>query len=80
MIKSENGWIPDFKSRYFTADFPFGLAIIEEFANIVSVDVPNIHETMEWYKRVSGNKHYFKLSEFGLNTVNDIYSFYKKRM
>ncbi|MBR4626752.1 MAG: NAD/NADP octopine/nopaline dehydrogenase family protein [Ruminococcus sp.] len=76
MIKTDKGWLPDFSSRYFTADFPFGLAIIEEFANIVGIDVPNIHETFEWYKRVSGDYHYLKLSEFGLNTLDDIYTLY----
>ncbi len=35
MKKVENGWIPDFNSRYFTADFPYGLAIIEELAYVL---------------------------------------------
>ena len=76
MVQCDKGWIPDFHSRFFTADFPFGLAIIEEFADIVGVDVPNIRETMEWYKRVSGNSRHLNLNEFGLNTLEDIYSLY----
>ena len=28
MRKERNGWIPDFKSRYFTEDFPYGLKYI----------------------------------------------------
>ena len=77
MVKCDKGWIPDFNSRYFTADFPYGLAIIEEFSKIVNVDIPNIYETMDWYKRVSGNNNHLKLSEFGLNSLDDIYSLYK---
>ena len=30
MIKKGEGWIPDFSSRYFTEDFPFGLKYIRD--------------------------------------------------
>lgn len=49
---SNNCWIPDFESRYFTADFPYGLAIIEELAKIVDLETPNISETMNWFKKL----------------------------
>lgn len=42
MKQVNNGWIPDFNSRYFSADFPFVLAIIEAFANVIGSDVPMI--------------------------------------
>lgn len=35
--KVDGGWIPDFRSRYFTADFPYGLAIIEELAGVLAL-------------------------------------------
>lgn len=76
MKKVEGGWIPDFDSRYFTADFPYGLAIIEEFARITEVDVPNMNKTMEWYRTVTGDNSRLELSEFGINSVEDIYRFY----
>ena len=47
MKQVEGGWIPDFKSRYFTADFPYGLAIIEELASVLRFNAPNIRETMD---------------------------------
>lgn len=78
MIKTDKGWIPDLNSRYFTADFPFGLAIIEEFAHIVNIDVPNIHETMDWYRRISGNNNHLQLSDYGIRSIEDIYRLYNK--
>lgn len=77
MKQVAGGWIPDFDSRYFTADFPFGLAIIEELADIVGTDIPNIHATMDWYRSVTGNMAKFELSDYGIKSVNDLYQFYK---
>ena len=76
MIKVEGGWIPDFNSRYFTADFPYGLAIIEEFAKILSFQVPNITDTLKWYRKVSGDTTCLELRNYGINSIEDIYSMY----
>lgn len=77
MIKTIDGWIPDFSSRYFTADFPYGLAIILEFALLLGSDAPNISATMDWYRRVSGDDKHFMLSDYGIYNLDDIYDFYK---
>ena len=76
MIQVKNGWIPDFSSRYFTADFPYGLAIIESLAEILKIDVPNIKKTMDWYYKVTGNTKSFNLKDYGINDLTDIYKFY----
>ncbi len=76
MIRLENGWIPDFNSRYFTADFPYGLAIIEAFAEILDCDMPNIEATMNWYRKVTGESARFNIKSRGINCLNDIYNFY----
>lgn len=76
MRKMENGWIPDFDSRYFSTDFPYGLAIIEDLARIVNCTVPNINYTMDWYRNVTGNKKQFEFSKYGISTSDDIYAFY----
>ena len=76
MKQVEGGWIPDFKSRYFTADFPYGLAIIEEFAAVLNCDVPNIKETMAWYRRVTGDTSQLQLADYGIRTIEDIYALY----
>ncbi len=49
MVETEGGWIPDFKSRYFTTDFPYGLKIIKDLAAIYGVDTPHIQEVWDWY-------------------------------
>jgi opine dehydrogenase len=75
---SNNCWIPDFESRYFTADFPYGLAIIEELAKVVDLETPNISETMNWFKKITNYDNYFNLSYYGINNITDVYDTYLK--
>lgn len=77
MVQINGGWIPDFQSRYFTADFPYGLAIIEELGKIIEFELPNIHSTMDWYRSVTGNNKHFMFSDYGVFTLNDLYSTYR---
>ena len=76
MKSLDGGYIPDFGSRYFTADFPYGLAIIEEIAGLFGVDVPNISETMLWYRENTGDNTHFRLENFGIKTTEDFCSIY----
>lgn len=76
MKKNEYGWVPDFSSRYFSADFPYGLSIIQDFARILNVNTPNIDTVINWYQIASGNKQNFDLSKFGINSIKDIYDLY----
>ncbi len=76
MKEVEGGFVPDFSSRYFTADFPYGLSILEQLAHLAGVEVPNMTNTINWYKEVSGDKTEFKLTDFGINTIEDLYKFY----
>ena len=41
-------WIPDFNSRYFTEDFPFGLRYIKELAEMYNIDTPTINKVYTW--------------------------------
>lgn len=76
MKKVDGGWIPDFNSRYFTADFPYGLAIIEEIAELAGVEVPYINATMSWYHKVTNDFGRLDLKQYGIDTLEDIYKFY----
>lgn len=76
MIKVSGGFIPDFKSRYFTADFPYGLAIIEELAALLGFSAPNIKDTMDWYRKVTGDTNRLDLADYGIRTLEDIYELY----
>lgn len=48
MIEVDGGYIPDFASRYFTEDFPYGLKIIHDLAHENGVEVPMIDKVYEW--------------------------------
>lgn len=57
MKKVDGGYIPDFSSRYFTEDFPFGLQIVQNQARQHGISTPMIDEILAW-----GNKQIKKLS------------------
>lgn len=48
MKEVEGGFLPDFHSRYFTEDFPFGMRFIIEQAQEKGVQIPKIKEVYEW--------------------------------
>lgn len=89
MLKKELGYIPDFKSRYFLEDFPYGLCIIKGFADILDVNTPVIDNILMWFEQIANVSYYIdnefvgedleKLplpKNYGLNTVEDIISYY----
>ena len=76
MKRVEGGWVPDFNSRYFMADFAYGLAIIEAFAMVLGYDAINVKRTMNWYRRVTGEAVQFDLGAYGIHTLRDIYALY----
>ncbi len=48
MIKVEGGWIPDFKDRYFTEDFPYGMQVIKNLAVKHDIETPTIDMVLLW--------------------------------
>lgn len=44
----EGGWVPDFESRYFTEDFPYGLRFIYELCRQQQLVTPHIDEVYAW--------------------------------
>lgn len=48
MLATEEGWIPDTSSRYFTEDFPFGLRFIYELAHQHNSPCPTIDKVYHW--------------------------------
>ena len=57
MKKVDGGYIPDFGSRYFTEDFPYGLQIVQQQARKHNINTPMIDEILNW-----GMKQIKKLS------------------
>lgn len=89
-VKVENGVIPDLNSRYFTADFPYGLVIIKAFGMVCNVNTPCIDKIIDWYQKLIGKQYIdFENNKLGkdsnqlalpqlnsINTVEDIVKFY----
>lgn len=51
MIQKANGWQPDFQSRYFTEDFPYGLQIVKDLAQKNKIETPTIDKVLAWGKK-----------------------------
>lgn len=78
-IKSEYGYVPDFTSRYFIADFPFGLSIIKQIMDFVGIEAPNCKETLTWYYGLSNTDvTEFRYADYDINNFDDFVEFYKK--
>ena len=61
MKQTSDGWVPDFESRYFVADFSYGLKIIKDMARLFEVETPHIDEVWNWYEEVSEDRNFFSL-------------------
>lgn len=80
----DGGVIPDFSSRYFEADFPYGLAVVYEIAKLAGEKVPEIEATLEWYERLTHmvkdvkmtSFHEFSLAKCGIHSYKDLIDFY----
>lgn len=48
MKQVEGGWVPDFGSRYFTEDFPYGLFFIKKLAEEHGIATPTIDKVYAW--------------------------------
>ena len=92
MCKNTNGkYIPDFNSRYFQEDFPYGLCILRSFINVCIGASPTIDIILKWYSKVMKKEYYIKdvfcgkdlrnlpiLQNYGIHSVEEIYEYYEK--
>ncbi len=77
-VRVKKGYIPDLHSRYFTADFSYGLNIIKQLADFAEVKTPNIDATMEWYRNIAIEKDSFQFENYGIKNREDLKEFYLK--
>ena len=78
-VKNENDkLLPDLKSRYFTADFPFGLDVLLSFGSVLNVDTPNLKMVSDWYHRVTHTPRLFTLEGFEIHSISDLLAVYNK--
>lgn len=52
-----SGWQPDFASRYFTEDVPFGLCVHKGVADIAGVPTPTIDKVITWVQEHMGKEY-----------------------
>jgi hypothetical protein len=89
MIQLDNKFQPDFQSRYFLEDYPYGLCIVKSFCVICGVESPTINRILRWYSEFFGKMYFVEndfigkdLAElplpqnFGIKNVESIYTFY----
>lgn len=56
MKEVEGGWEPDFESRYFTEDFPYGLKFIVDLAKEKNIKCPTLNTVFDWgIKKLNNN-------------------------
>ncbi|MBO5317366.1 MAG: NAD/NADP octopine/nopaline dehydrogenase family protein [Oscillospiraceae bacterium] len=74
----DGGYIPDLQSRYFTADFSYGLSILVQVAQLFGSPCPNMEETLQWYRDISGDSRMFRFADWGLDDPATFISFYRQ--
>lgn len=75
-IECNGKYKPDLSSRYFVADFSYGLTVIRQVAWFADIATPNIDSTLDWYKAISVEKAEFRYSDYGIYTRSDFNKFY----
>ena len=75
-VEVEGGVIPNLHSRYFTADFSYGLTIIKQVADLAGVSTTNIDDTMAWYKEIAVEHGEFRFEDFGITDMKSFAAFY----
>ena len=75
-VKTENGYIPDLHSRYFTADFSYGLSLMIQIADFTKTDIPNMKSLMKWYDSIKIENGGFRYEDYGINCLKDFIDYY----
>lgn len=58
MVQTPQGkYVPDFKNRYFTEDFPYGILIIKCFASKNGISTPTIDSIINWGQKCMGKEY-----------------------
>lgn len=74
--------VVDLNNRMFIEDFPFGVVVYKDIANILEIETPIIDMILRFYERLSGVKYDFitnksTLSETGAPSANGLATYEK---
>lgn len=77
-VKVEGGYIPDLDSRYFTADFNYGLFVIMQVGVLAGYKMPNCREVFDWYQKIKKTGYEeFSYKESGISDKEGFEKLYK---
>ncbi|MDE6284391.1 MAG: NAD/NADP octopine/nopaline dehydrogenase family protein, partial [Bacilli bacterium] len=76
MIDGGVGFIPDFNSRYFIADFGYGLSIVNQIADMVGLELPHITTLMNWFCSLPIQSSIFNFRKYGIDSYRSFKEFY----
>lgn len=77
-IKKGTRFIPNLRSRYFTADFNFGLNIFIQMSKMYGVKMPNCQRIIDWYNNIKDPTFSeFNFADYGINNREEFENFYK---
>ena len=48
----EGGYVPDFHSRYFAEDFPYGIAVVRQLAHQKGIATPTMDMCQQWWEEL----------------------------
>ncbi len=78
--REENGnYIPDLHSRFFVADFSYGLVCIKQIADFAKVSTPNIDHVLDWYRTIALEKAQFRFEDYGITDRDSLDDFYLRK-
>lgn len=75
-VFKDGKYYPDLNSRYFTADFPYGLDILLSFCQLFNIECDNMLKVSDWYHRVTNTERTFSLLNY-FKSKEDLLKFYK---
>ena len=75
-VLNRTAFIPDLHSRYFVADFPYGLTVIYQIGLLAGVDMPNIKGMLDWYEEIAIINDQLFLSDYGIARLDDLRDYY----
>ena len=74
--ETTGGYIPDLHSRYFTADFSYGLSVIVQIAQFAGAEVPALKAVLSWYNSIRIETDEFRYADYGITDKEAFLKFY----
>lgn len=69
MAECGDGFVPDFSSRFYVEDIPFGICILRALGMLADVKTPAIDEILQWYYRMTGKLYFQGDGSFGKDII-----------